>query len=91
MPLSGELLKSRSTGLISVTINLLGLGERYVLVGVRRKVCWDLGLVLTNGPWLGAVVPKLLAQEKLDICPGPKLVKTADLQAHNAVQRIVSL
>ena len=38
--------------------------------------------------------PNFLAsdpKEKLDICPGPKLVKTADLQAHNAPRRIVSL
>ena len=35
--------------------------------------------------------PNVLAsdpKEKLDICPGPKLVKTADLQAHNAPLRV---
>ena len=34
--------------------------------------------------------PNFLAgdpKETLDICPGPKLVKTADLQAHNASLR----
>ena len=30
-------------------------------------------------------------KEKLDIRPGPKLVKTADLQGHNASRQVVSL
>ena len=27
-------------------------------------------------------------KERLDVCPGPKLVKTADLQAHNVPLRV---
>ena len=45
----------------------------------------------TRGRKLDQWFPNFLARdpkERLNICPGPKLVKTADLQAHNAPLRV---
>ena len=55
----------------------------------RLMLSWGLGTDALE-QWF----PNFLGRdpkERLDVCPGPKLVKTADLQAHNAPLCVASL
>ena len=74
--------KYRARCVLLRTEGLFGCLRGEVVRQVHGCLC---GVVYLIDQWFS----NLLAsdpKEKLDVCPGPKLVKTADLQAHNALR-----